>query len=640
MNKDIVLLPHPRMLVRIGGTHTPTPGRRIWLAGKVTRELLRTGRIVQEALAILGSAPELTAYVGSAPGGVSVTLMVDPGQVRGADGYRLEILPDEIRITGHDDAGAFYAAMTLRQIARQAQGAAGLPCLRIEDRPDFPHRGVMLDISRDKVPTMETLYALVDMLAEWKVNQLQLYTEHTFAYREHEEVWKDASPMTGEQVMELDAYCRDRFVELAPNQNSFGHMERWLMHPSYRDLAEEPESPIPRALDPSNPRSIDFIAGLFDELLPHFSSRQFNVGLDEVLLGGGRSKRAVQERGAGRVYLDFLLKVHRLVRGHGRTMQLWADILLRHPDLIPELPGDVIALEWGYQADHPFAENAGRLAAAEVPFYVCPGTSSWNTIAGRTDNAVANIWNAVESGRASGAIGFLNTDWGDNGNWQHLPVSYLGLAYGAAVSWAADSNRDIALADALDLHAFHDAAGVMGRLAYDLGNVYQIPGVITRNSSVLHHLFLRSPASEEPIARLTVEGLARTEEYLDEVQTRLSGVRLEGSSGGLISDEIRNAAGLLRHACHLGTARLKAVGDRVSDIPQRPLWTHHHKGDLPGRVTAEIEAMPSGTRKSLALELEPLAEEYRRLWLARNRPGGLRESASRWEGLLGAYRAG
>ena len=96
----------------------------------------------------------------------------------------------------------------------------------------------MLDISRDKVPTMETLYALVDLLAGWKINQLQLYTEHTFAYRQHPEVWAEASPLTGQEILGLDAYCRKRFVELVPNQNSFGHMHRWLKHARYAPLAE------------------------------------------------------------------------------------------------------------------------------------------------------------------------------------------------------------------------------------------------------------------------------------------------------------------------------------------------------------------------------------------------------------------
>ena len=91
---------------------------------------------------------------------------VDPAQAPRPEGYRLSISEDGIHIVAHDAAGAFYAAMAMRQIARQSAGAGELPCLRIEDWPDFPHRGVMLDISRDKVPTMETLYALVDLLAD------------------------------------------------------------------------------------------------------------------------------------------------------------------------------------------------------------------------------------------------------------------------------------------------------------------------------------------------------------------------------------------------------------------------------------------------------------------------------------------
>ena len=100
----------------------------------------------------------------------------------------------------------------------------------------------MLDISRDKVPTMATLFSLVDLLAELKINQLQLYTEHTFAYRNHPAVWAKASPMTGDEILQLDQYCRERFIELVPNQNSFGHMEQWLKLPQYRDLAEARDS--------------------------------------------------------------------------------------------------------------------------------------------------------------------------------------------------------------------------------------------------------------------------------------------------------------------------------------------------------------------------------------------------------------
>jgi hypothetical protein len=47
------------------------------------------------------------------------------------------------------------------------------------------------------VPTVETVKLLVDELASLKINQLQLYIEHTFAYAGHEEVWRNSSPYTG-----------------------------------------------------------------------------------------------------------------------------------------------------------------------------------------------------------------------------------------------------------------------------------------------------------------------------------------------------------------------------------------------------------------------------------------------------------
>jgi hypothetical protein len=72
---------------------------------------------------------------------------------------------------------------------------------------------------------------------------------------------------------------------------------------------------------------------------------------------------------------------------------------------------------------------------------VCPGTSSWNSIGGRTDNALANLRSAAENGLKHGARGYLTTDWGDNGHWQSLPISELGFALGAAYAWAWEANR-------------------------------------------------------------------------------------------------------------------------------------------------------------------------------------------------------
>ena len=84
----------------------------------------------------------------------------------------------------------------------------------------FETRGYMLDISRDKVPTMSTLRQIIDLLKVCNYNQFQLYTEHTFRYAKHEPAWRNASPLTPTEVRELDAYCRMNDIELVPNQNS------------------------------------------------------------------------------------------------------------------------------------------------------------------------------------------------------------------------------------------------------------------------------------------------------------------------------------------------------------------------------------------------------------------------------------
>ncbi len=61
----------------------------------------------------------------------------------------------------------------------------GIPPLRIVDFPELAHRGFMLDVSRNKVPKLDELFKIVDTMAMFKMNQFQLYMEHTYAYSDH-----------------------------------------------------------------------------------------------------------------------------------------------------------------------------------------------------------------------------------------------------------------------------------------------------------------------------------------------------------------------------------------------------------------------------------------------------------------------
>ena len=230
-------------------------------------------------------------------------------------------------------------------------------------------------------------------------------------------------------------------------------------------------------------------------------------------------------------------------------MQFWGDIIIEHPELVPELPRDSIGLEWGYEADHPFAEQGEHFARAGVPFYVCPGTSSWNTIAGRTDNALGNLLNAAENGLKYGACGYLNTDWGDNGHWQVLPVSFLGFAAGAAYSWCLDANRDLDLAPALSRYAFDDRSGSMGRLAYDLGNAYQAAGFRMHNATVFHRLLVRSLPELAAMKGVQAYKMMDALAVVEQCAGLLDAEKMTRPDAPLIRREFANTIRLLRHAC-------------------------------------------------------------------------------------------
>jgi hexosaminidase len=620
------LLPTPAHMQRSEGLlHLPAAGV-ILIEAQPAQSILGAARLLQETLrTFCGRDWPLVAGDAGLGDAFAIGLNLTPGNTFHPEGYALTMTPSRVDAVASTPAGIFYAVQTLRQIA--ATAGAQWPLLRIDDAPALANRGVMLDISRNRVPTMATLYALVDLFAALKFNQLQLYTEHTFAYRNHPDVWAQASPMTGDEILALDGYCRARFIELVPNQNTFGHMRPWLTLPRYRDLAEAPDGcdtrwghfDEPFSLNPTDPRSMDLVVDLLDELLPHFSSRQMNAGLDEpVDVGEGASRAAVAERGFDRVFFEYFMRVYREVKRRGRTLQFWGDIIMEQPQLVSELPRDVIALEWGYEANHPFAEHAARFAASGVPFYLCPGTSSWNSVAGRTDNALGNLRSAATAALQHGAVGYLVTDWGDNGHWQPLAVSLLLFAYGAGLAWRGGEEDAAAaeesVATALNAYLFGDESNRMAQCAASLGRVDQLLKMPVHNSAMLFQIlqpayntlegFMAEQGVDAPTLRARiVEAQARLftlRATLDDLQPSLP-------EGVQSRSELVWAAEMLLHACYRG------------------LWM------LGGREAGEMPA--------LAADADRLITTFDTQWHARHRHGGYADAHARLMAMRADYGA-
>ncbi len=442
--EPLMILPQPKSFIPADGTFPLTDETPLILPENMSEpERLAASAFVYWCEDTFGVSPKVQ-NTGTPP--VILEIRNDPVTEGPAkDGYVLSISPEEVRVTGNSDSGLYYGIVTLTQIAQQ-QSKPLLPCLTMTDEPDFEFRGFYHDVTRGKVPTLDTLKRIADYLADHKANQLQLYVEHTFAFSFDPEIAQNPDGLTAEEIRELDRYCADRHIDLVPSLQAFGHMAGVLSLPQYRHLADvELEGEWSdltwyqrmkgATIDVSNPEALALLERMLGEFLPLFDSQYVNVCADETYdLGKGKTAGLAEEMGKGRLYLQHIAWLNEVCKSHGKRMMFWGDIVKQHEDLIPEIPTDTILLNWGYRYNSDF-DSCALFREAGVDFYVCPGTSGWNEILNRIDNAELNIRRYIDAGRKYGAMGVLNTDWGDHGHYNLLAGSWHGAALGAALSW-------------------------------------------------------------------------------------------------------------------------------------------------------------------------------------------------------------
>ncbi|TVS07931.1 MAG: glycoside hydrolase [Phycisphaerales bacterium] len=602
---SIPLLPRPRSIRPLGGS--------------VMLDLPLRAPVDPEGDSLAAGLP--TSLISANGRGVIQTCGTGGSPASGSTGrspeaYTLRIDPHGVSIDAPTDAGVRNALRTLAQLIRAA--GPEVPCVEIEDAPAFAVRGVMLDVSRCRVPTIRELFDTVDLLASLKINHLQLYTEHAFAYSWAPEVWAGVSPMTPEEVRRLDAHCKSRGVELVANQNCFGHLKPWLVHERFAPLAETHGdwsfAGVPRSgpfsLCPIDPGSIRFVEKMLDDLLPCFSSSLVNIGCDETYdIGQGRSREAVDRGGKAEVYARFVAQVCKLATDRGRRPAFWADIAAEHPRVLDLLPKEAIALVWNYEPDADFAGPLREARARGMEGWVCPGTSSWRSITGRASERRANLHAAAAQGLDAGASGCLITDWGDTGHHQVWPVALRAIAQGAQAAWRGGLDDDPLEPEATSMHALGAPGAAewldaFGDADLDLRQISGVPceagPTRLHNASALFSVMF--PAGEGlKLDHGVAWGLVRE---------RIEALResIPGEAGSLLHDE-------LSHACDVGSFAASLAIARED----------RNTGGQAASATARL--------------LRHIMHDHARLWRIRSREGGLAESLGFYERLLGEVSA-
>lgn len=371
------------------------------------------------------------------------------------EAYRLSVAPNKITIVACSSSGFLYGVATLIQLCKTSRGE--IACVDIDDEPSYQNRGYMLDVSRGRVPTMSSLKALVDRLALYKINQLQLYMENCLLIEGFEEIWSQTDPITPEEILELDCHCNIRGIELVPCIATFGHLYDLLRSESfgkYREIDIKPGETFTwynrmryHTINVSDPDSFTLITGILDQYMPLFRSDKINICCDETFdLGKGKSASMAAGMVYGEMYLSYVNKLVDYLQNKGKQVMIWGDIVQKYHEHIGNLNAQVTCLNWYY--DYGAKDEIVKIFSdSGLKQYVCPSVSGYSRLVNAYDKSFSNIREMARLGKKYNAEGFLNTDWGDCGHINMPALAIPGMIYGAAQGWNVEDDRDFSTID-------------------------------------------------------------------------------------------------------------------------------------------------------------------------------------------------
>lgn len=213
----------------------------------------------------------------------------------------------------------------------------------------------------------------------------------------------------------------------------------------------------------------------------------------------------------------------------------------------------------------------------------------------------ANLVSAAVHGRENGAVGFLNTDWGDKGHWQYQPISYASYVYGAGLSWNIQNNRDMDIGVYLDEFVFMDKKKVTTQNILDMGNYYLLENSKIFNRTLISKILNSDLDDMKPLEGFDESVFANIGIYIEEIMKRLDFAEMHSPDAVLVDGELRNTCRIVLHGAKL--AKLKIL----------------LKSEVSHGLIDEIAA-------DMISDMDEIMENHRKLWLARNRAGGLEES--------------
>jgi hexosaminidase len=295
--------------------------------------------------------------------GLSVQVKMADSMVQSLEddeSYRLDVRPGLAVLTAPNVLGAMHGLETFFQLIEKNAGGWSVPAVTIEDRPRFPWRGLMLDVSRHFMPldivrrTLDGMAAVKLNVFHWHLSDDQGFRVESKKFPKLHELGSDGDYYMQDEIRGVIEYARDRGIRVVPEFDMPGHTASWLV--GYPELGSVPGPyRIVRTwgisdptMDPAKPEVYAFLDTFIGEMASLFPDTYFHIGGDEV---NGRHWNGnttdipafmKERRFAGQhdLHAYFNQQLQKILTKYGKHMEGWDEILN------PALPKDIVIQSW------------------------------------------------------------------------------------------------------------------------------------------------------------------------------------------------------------------------------------------------------------------------------------------------------
>ena len=296
-----------------------------------------------------------------------LTFDIKPDTI-GLEGYRLVSNDYGTKITASDTKGLFYGLQTFRQLITSQNNTLVIPFVEIADSPKFLWRALMLDEGR-YFKGKEEIKKLLDEMARLKMNTFHWHLTDDQGWRIEIKKYplltkiggkRDSTQIgswnsniydgkvhegfyTQEEIKEIIDYAAKRQITIVPEIEMPGHASAAIA--AYPQLGTEKQSiKVPtrfgvqyHAYNVADPKVIQFIKDVLDEVCNLFPSETIHIGGDEVPKGSWTGSplchKFMEEKGMKDTHElseYFLENITEMLSKKGVKTSGWQEVALHH----------------------------------------------------------------------------------------------------------------------------------------------------------------------------------------------------------------------------------------------------------------------------------------------------------------------